>query len=66
MYSSYYLQAAAYVNMYEYEWGERLDGAMFVFFRGGNIDSEVISRDKLDELYEVFLAALKLYRWKFG
>lgn len=66
IYPSYYLQIAAYVAIYEDMYNCILDGAYIFCFRDGKVTEEFISHKELEEYYDLFLCALRLWRWKFG
>ena len=64
IYPNYYLQLAAYVYMYEQSTNDKLDGFMIARFRDGKVETKEKDRKECDEYFQLFLAALKLWRWK--
>lgn len=66
IYPEYMLQLSAYIMSFEEQTGIKLDGALILKIRDGEIEEQYKTYDELKELFEVFLAALKIYVWKYG
>jgi hypothetical protein len=66
IYPEYWLQLAAYVFAFEEQTGIKLDGAFILQMRDGKKDIQYKSYKELKEEFEVFLAAMKIYNWKYG
>lgn len=66
IYDNFYLQLAAYFYAYERESGVELDGAGILGIRDGKVLFDKIDREKCLELFDVFKAARRIYKWKYG
>ena len=64
VYDEYWLQMAAYVVAFEELTGVKLKGAVIVQIRYGKIKVREKSYKELMEIFEVYKAALKIYKWK--
>ena len=65
VYETYLLQVAAYAYGYAEQEGAEIDGAVIVRIgkAAGPPEIRPITRDELPEMFDAFLAALKLWRW---
>jgi len=67
IYEESFLQLAAYVKAFECEYTkEKVKAGMVVSFRDGIVQDQLVSRDELENLFQVFLAAKKIHDWKQG
>ena len=68
VFSHYLLQVAAYLHAFEEQYPDepRIEQCKVVTIRDGRINSKVLSRDKCLELFDVFVCARKIYKWKYG
>jgi len=66
LYDNFYLQVAAYLYAFEKETGTELDGAGILGIRNGVVLFDKISRDECMKLFDVFKAARRIYKWKYG
>lgn len=64
LYPEYWLQMSAYVNAF-YELTGLKYGAFLVQFRNNKIKIKEMTWDELEDLFEVYKAVLKLYKWKY-
>ena len=65
IYDDYWLQLAAYAYAFWKLTGVKPEGAFIAQFRNGRIKVKERSWDELMELFEVYKAALTVYKWKF-
>lgn len=64
IYDDYWLQVAAYAYAFYKLTGVKVAGAFIVQFRNGQIKVKERTWDELMELFQVYKAALKVYKWK--
>ena len=64
IYPEYWLQLAAYGWAFYELTGIKLDGAFIAQFRFGKVRVEERTWDELMELFEIYKAALTLFKWK--
>lgn len=64
IYEEYWLQLSAYAHAFYEITGIKLDGAFIAQFRNDEINVEERTWDELVELFEIYKAALILYKWK--
>lgn len=66
IHDNHYLQVSAYLVAFEKMSGMVLDGCKIVCIRDGGLSSNMISRSRAYELFDVFRCARKIYNWKYG
>ena len=66
IYPEYLLQCAAYAKAYEEETGDSVSKIMVIRIPKDGNEVEVQTNDNVDELYDVFLSCLSLWRWREG
>jgi len=64
IYPTYFLQLAAYVKAFEELTGQKVDGAAVVQFRNNKIRIREKTYKELMDIWEVWEAALTLYKWE--
>lgn len=65
IYPSYWYQLAAYVKAFEELTGQKVDGAFIACFRNGKCYIEEKTYKELEELFNIFKAALVIYDKKY-
>lgn len=63
IYNEAFLQLSAYAYAFSELTGIKVDGAAIAHFRDGKLKVKEKTFDELIELFEVFKATLKLYKW---
>ena len=66
VYPEYWLQLSAYLVAFEEQTGLKLDGAFILQMRDGEYKFQEKTREELLDLFEVFKAAMIIYRWKYA
>jgi len=66
IYEEYWLQLSAYVIAFEALTNVKVDGAGILCIRDGTTTFKDITYDEAKKLFEIFIAAKKLNRWKNG
>jgi len=64
IYDDYWLQMSAYAYAFYERTGIKVDGATIVQFRDGKIRIKERTWKELMEYFEIYKAALKIYKWK--
>ena len=66
IYPEYFLQLAAYVMAFEEQTGIKVKGVGILRMRDGKKEFIEKSYAEIKQEFEVFLAAMKIYNWKYG
>jgi len=65
IYPQYWLQLAAYAMAFKELTGVQVDGVFICRLRDGKVKVKEMTWDELTELFDVYLAVLKVYKWKY-
>lgn len=65
IYDEYWLQMSAYVMAFEEQTGIKLEGASILRVRDGEIEKQHKTYEELKNIYNVFLSAIEIFRWKY-
>jgi len=66
IYPESFLQLSAYVKAFECDHKEKIKSGKVIVFRDGKVKEETVSREELERLFKVFIAAKVIHDWKHG